>query len=113
MMVGEYELDEKDLKNEDGVNTAHWKKTEANRLIDSLSEIRWIAMSEEEKLRLGHCRYKWELGIDVYKKLSAETHIVCCERYMIGEAQNTIMGIPFEVNGKDKDVIRLWREVKA
>lgn len=88
--------------------------TEADQLITSFSRLRYTALAEEETLRIGPCRYKWEIGGEIYKKLTSKTHMVGVEKIGKSEAtQQTMMGYPIEINHNEKDVIKLWREVKA
>ena len=78
------------------------------------SRLRYTALAEEETLRIGPCRYKWEIGSEIYKKLTSITHMVNVEKIDKSEAtQQTMMGYPVEINHDEKDVIKLWREVRA
>lgn len=88
--------------------------TETDQLITSFSRLRYTALAEEETLRIGPCRYKWEIGSEIYKKLTSKTHMVGVEKIGKSEAtQQTMMGYPIEINHDEKDVIKLWREVRA
>ena len=87
--------------------------TEIDQLITSFGRLRYTALAEEEKFRLGSCKYKWEIGGDIYIKLKCQTHLIDKER--LGNnayTQSTIMGVPFEVNNDERKIIKLWREVK-
>ena len=88
--------------------------SETEQLITSFSRLRYTALAEEETLRIGPCRYKWEIGSEIYKKLTSITHMVNVEKIDKSEAtQQTMMGYPVEINHDEKDVIKLWREVRA
>lgn len=89
-------------------------ETETDQLITSFSRLRYTALAEEETLRIGPCRYKWEIGGEIYRKLTSETRLINVERLENKKyTQNTMMGYPIEINHDEKDVIKLWREVKA
>ena len=88
--------------------------TETDQLITSFSRLRYTALAEEETLRIGPCRYKWEIGGEIYKKLLSKTQLICVERLGNNKyTQNTIMGCPMEINHDEKNIIKLWREVRA
>ena len=88
--------------------------SETDQLITSFSRLRYTALAEEETLRIGPCRYKWEIGVEIYRKLVNKTHMVGVERLGNNKyTQYTIMGYPMQINHDEKDVIKLWREVKA
>lgn len=88
--------------------------TEADQLITSFSRLRYTALAEEETLRIGPCRYKWEIGGEIYSKLMSKTQLINVERLGNNKyTQNTIMGYPMEINHDERDIIKLWREVKA
>ena len=56
----------------------------------------------------GLCNFKWEFGSNIIHKLESMFR----QMYNVDDTEvGTLMGLPFEVNDKEKDMIKLWREV--
>lgn len=88
--------------------------TETDQLITSFALIRQKALEEETTLHISPSKYKWEIGGEIYRKLMSKTQLICVERLGNNKyTQNTIMGVPIEINHDERDIIKLWREVKA
>lgn len=80
--------------------------TDKEMILNRMREILATATCQEYKL--GMSNYKWEIGIDIFNKLISEVNVM----YNVDDSiVHTLLGKPFDVNGKDKDVIKLWRQV--
>lgn len=83
-------------------------KTEKDMIMDSLERLHWMARCEEEKLRLGRCRYKWEIGIDIIDKVYKNVVVNYPDTKKL-----TLFGEKVDINYDEKTIVKLWREVEA
>lgn len=82
------------------------ESSKVKQIIHSLMRLRAEALWKEDRFKLGKGEYKWEIGQDIYKALD---HDYWTRIEYVNEKEQTILGFPFEINYKDKDVLKLWR----
>lgn len=80
-------------------------KTEEDMIFETVERLRWTAKCEEEKLRLSSCEYTWEIGAEVIDKIY--------KNVIVGRGKPTLFGQKVNVNHDERDIIKLWREVRA
>ena len=80
-------------------------KTEEDLIFESVERLRWTAKCEEEKLGLSNCEYTWEIGAEVIDKIY--------KNVIVGREKPTLFGQKVNVNHDERNVIKLWREVRA
>lgn len=80
-------------------------KTEEDMIFETIERLRWTAKCEEEKLRLSNCEYTWEIGAEVIDKIY--------KNVIVGREKPTLFGQKVNVNHDERDIIKLWREVRA
>lgn len=80
-------------------------KTEEDMIFESVERLRWTAKCEEEKLGLSNCEYTWEIGAEVIDKIY--------KNVIVGREKPTLFGQKVNVNHDERNVIKLWREVRA
>ena len=83
-------------------------KTERDMIMESLERLHWAARCEEEKLRIGRCRYKWEIGIDIIDKVYKNVVVNYPDAKKL-----TLFGEKVDINYDEKTTVKLWREVEA
>lgn len=80
-------------------------KTEEDMIYESFERLRFTAKCEEKKLGLSNCEYTWEIGAEVIDKLY--------KNVIVGRGKLTLFGQKVNVNHDERDIIKLWREVRA
>lgn len=52
--------------------------------------------------------YEWELGVEVYRTLTEDD----CMYFGDAPSKSTLIGNKVRINYDDKEIIKLWKEVK-